>query len=41
MDTNDDLISSIFNLKKKKVIFCFMYQGVINVTSNYSTCFSM
>ena len=40
MVTNDDLISSIFNLKKKK-LFCFMYQSVINVTSNYSTCFSM
>ena len=41
MVTNDDLISSISNLKKKKDLFCFMYQSVINVTSNYSTCFSM
>ena len=41
MVTNEYLISSIFNLKKKKDLFCFMYQSVINVTSNYSTCFSM
>ena len=41
MVTNEYLISSIFNFKKKKDLFCFMYQSVINVTSNYSTCFSM
>ena len=41
MLTNDDLILYIFNLKNKKDLFCFMYQSVINVTSNYSTCFSM
>ena len=39
MVTKEYLISSIFNLKKPQTFF--MYQRVINVTSNYSTCFSM
>ena len=39
MVTNEYLISSIFNFKEKKAFF--MYQSVINVTFNYSTCFSM
>ena len=41
MVTNDDLISTVFNFKKEERFIFFMYQSVINVTSNYSTCFSM
>ena len=41
MVNNEYLISSMFNLKKRKIYLFFMYQSVINVTSNCSTCFSI